>query len=307
MAESTSYTTSLSTDTLYWDPHSDASAANSRHQSTKSRQSFGDAQTAVAIPNTATKSHHHHHHHHRYHHVRATTAAQTVNQSNIKPHANVYATTSMPMQAHMQCIQQKPKSWDNIAVKAIAGYAIGTESKGTMTLTNADVRQIQNICASRQRFPNSATSIETLTANQQRHSIPRKNAFGRYSTLDIENYAPPPSQFIQGFATTSTTTTITKSTENLLAAYNVSDSSINSHCDCTAIETQNKILRQNSQPNECHGYYSHLPNTSIVSSASQTTGHNNNNNNNTSIKNTVVANGKAEGNNVATISEITRL
>lgn len=317
MAENstTSYTTSLSTDTLYGDLHSDASTTNSRQQSTKSRQSFTNQQATVGL--LASKSqqlqyasqqqqqhHHHHHHQHRYHvHTSATTATTK--------HADV---TSYGTQANIQYIQQKPKSWDNLAMKAFGGYGFGygylektggpksqanLASTGSMTTGGRFVGSGTSVKQQHHGLSNNSSSIETLPTNHQRHSIPRKNAFGRYSTLDIENYAPPPSQFVQEFAAnTTTTTSITKSTDNLLGAYNISDSSIHSTCDCNIIDIQKKILKQHSQPNDCIGYYSHLPKTTIITTT---------NNNGTSNIKTTNGNGGGGSNSVATISEITRL
>lgn len=319
----TSYTTSLSTDTLYWDPHSDASAASNHPNSSKSHTNHSHplqrntVAGVIVVPPTKqiqhTTSHRHHHHHQRrYHHVHPTPNAPPVKAKHTEI---VYGTQA---QAHIQYIQQKPKSWDNLAMKAIGGYGFGygyldksaapksqtsLHNAGTRYATSGTQSMVNNTHVnSHHRRPTASGSIETLSMpnTHQRHSMPRKNAFGRYSTLDIENYAPPPSQFVQEFAATTTTTSITKSTENLLSnavAYNVSDSSINSTCECSLIDAQNKMLRQNSQPNDCLGYYSHLPQT-IVCTAS----------NGAVPKQTNGTNVKPAGSsNVATISEITRL
>lgn len=323
-----SYTTSLSTDTLYWDPHSEGSATGSQQHSSKSHQSLANRSHhqqpkqrntvtgVIVVPHAkqvqhSTSQRHHHHHQRRYHHVHASSNTPAVKSKHTEI---VYGTQA---QAHVQYIQQKPKSWDNLAMKAIGGYGFGygyldkTVTPTSQTsLVNpryvpSGTQPTVNIAhaATHHRRPHTSGSIETLPMpnSHQRHSIPRKNAFGRYSTLDIENYAPPPSQFVQEFAATTTTTSITKSTENLLSnavAYNVSDSSINSACDCNLIEAQNKILRQNSQPNDCLGYYSHLPQTLICTTS------------NGAVPKQMdgTTNAKVAGNrNVATISEITRL
>lgn len=294
MAESstTSYTTSLSTDTLYWDPHSETSLNNNRQQSTKSRQSMPDHQRASNSGVSSTKTHHHHHHHHRYHHVHTTATTQNITQSNVKCTGGYNAT---PLQSHVQYIQQKPKSWDNIAGKSFQG-----RQNDNLNLNPNEMKKVQTpgaqpmqlVCSSHTRLPTS-DSNEKITAKQQRHSIPRRNPFGRYSTLNIENYAPPPSQFTHEFVS-STNGTIRKSSDNLISSYNLSDTNINSNYDSSIIEKQNKILRQNSQPNECLGYYSHLTKTNVISSGSQTT-------------NDVAASKFDCPNKVASVSEVTRL
>lgn len=317
-----SYTTSLSTDTLYWDPHSDASISSNHQHSTKSHQSLtnhmhqpqrNSVAGVIVVPTTKQMQprHHHNNHHHqrRYHQVHSTTNTPAVKSKHTEI---VYGGQA---QAHMQYIQQKPKSWDNLATNSMGGYgyldtAVAPHSQSN--LVNANTRYVisgtQTVghsthAASRHRRPTASASIDTLSmpgGGHQRHSIPRKNALGRYSTLDIENYAPPPSQFVAR----TTTKTVTKSTENLLGnavPYNVSDSSINSACDCNLIDAQNKLLRQHSQPNDCLGYYSHLPQTIVCTNTTTGNGAIPKQTNGTNAKNTT-------GNsNVAAISEITRL
>ena len=75
---------------------------------------------------------------------------------------------------------------------------------------------------------------------QLRHSVPRKSnhttAFARYSAFaDVENYAPPPTQFLE--TTTTTTIITTKSTENLISSqYNLSEE----NCDCVPAPPVNR-------------------------------------------------------------------
>lgn len=218
--DSASYTTSISTDTLFWDPKSDAAQAASRQHSTKSRQSYEQQGQGQGQPQHHPHPHvHAHHHHHtpqqQHYHLTATQ----VQPSQIYPNTMAYV--------------QKPKSWDNLAAQ---GFGYGYLD--TVAMKSPPVK---------------------LQIAQQRHSMPRRNPYGRYSTYgDVENYAPPPTEFVGELTTTTTTTITAKSTEELLAA-----------CDCLTPQQQQALkaaqyqLSQNqklSHQNSCQmGYYSHLP------------------------------------------------
>lgn len=178
----------------------------------------------------------------------------------------------------MQYVQDKPKSWDNLAMKAFGGYGFGygyldkSNQKNRANATSSGTVRAHflepdsQILYASQGLTNNRKQCDTLPMTnqqqqQQQHqlqhnSVPRKNPSGRYSLLNIENYAPPPSQFVQEFATT-TTTSFTKSTDNLLGTYNASNSSINSNTDA-----QGKPFKPHkSQTKDCMGYYSNLPQT----------------------------------------------
>lgn len=261
---STSYTNSLSTDTLYWDPNSDTSLLKGRQQSTKSRKS--DVQPHANPPKTDQVVHYHHHHQHRYHIQQQQAAA--ANAKNPQQPNQKAADFQVPP----QYLYHKPKSWDNLAMKAFGGYGFGygyldkaaPKSQGSLPATTGPTKPVT-----------LHTQSLKKNASSQNHSMPRKNIFGRYSTFsDVENYAPPPSQFVQEFSTTY----VTKSTDNLLGTYNISNSSINSAaCECNVTGMQHAEVKLH----DCLGYYSHLPNNSVAA--------------NTATK------------GVATISEITRL
>lgn len=139
-------------------------------------------------------------------------------------------------------------------------YRTNIASSGTAVRTHIMESDSQMIYAS-QGLATNQNLNDILTLNQRHNSVPRKNSSGRYSLLNIENYAPPPSQFIQEFAATTSKPT-TKSTDNLIAAYNISNSSINS-CDCNATESKAKIHKQKPQTKDCIGYYSNLPKSGI--------------------------------------------
>lgn len=191
-------------------------------------------------------------------------------------------------------------------MKAIGGYGFGygyLEKANTKARTNVTssgtvrthfLESDAQILYASQGFATNRNVNEIVNTNHQHNSVPRKNPSGRYSMLNIENYAPPPSQFVQEFAAT-TTTSFTKSTDNLLDTYNRSNSSINS-CDCTP-DAQNKILKHKQQQSkECLGYYSNLPKAGIcktMPSASKIKG-----STSEPVKNCE---------NVSTVSEITRL
>lgn len=191
-------------------------------------------------------------------------------------------------------------------MKAIGGYGFGygyLEKANTKARTNVTssgtvrthfLESDSQIMYASQGLASNRNLNDVVNTNHQHNSVPRKNPSGRYSLLNIENYAPPPSQFVQEFAATTTTTSFTKSTDNLLDTYNVSNASINS-CECNAPDGQTKILKHKQQSKECLGYYSNLPKTSVCKTipiASKTK------NPHDATKN---------GENVSTISEITRL
>lgn len=265
--DSTSYTTSLSTDTLCWDQNSEG--ANSRTHSTKSRQSnHQHQQQQIPHHNQAQQQqqqqphlHHHHHQQQGYYQQRYHITATQVQPSQIYPNTMTYV--------------HKPKSWDDLAA---TGYGYGYLD--TVATVNPALK---------------------LQINQQRHSMPRKNTYGRFSYMDVENYAPPPSQFVEELTTTTTTTITAKSTEELIA---VPLSAIQQQpmmpggCDCMSKQQQAALkaaqhqLSQNqklSHQNACQlGYYSHLPRQTHEVSTS-------------------TSSANVNGADVATVSEITRL
>lgn len=152
-------------------------------------------------------------------------------------------------------------------MKAIGGYGFGygyLEKANTKARTNVTasgtvrthyLESDAQIMYSSQGLATNRNLNEIVNTNHQHNSVPRKNPSGRYSLLNIENYAPPPSQFVQEFAATTTTTSFTKSTDNLLDTYNISNTSINS-CECNGL-----AQKHTQQSKECLGYYSNLPKT----------------------------------------------
>jgi general receptor for phosphoinositides 1-associated scaffold protein len=137
----------------------------------------------------------------------------------------------------------KPKSWDNLAAKGFGGYGFGY---GYLDSTSVVI-------------PNNKTFVTI----HHRHSIPRKTV-NTYHNANFNSIIPPPSQFIQETTTTMTTITTnhlqqsTKSTENLIGAYNLSDSS----CECIGGAVPGTVVNR--------GYYSNLSrNPSNVSCGSR--------------------------------------
>uniref|UniRef100_A0A182KHA0 PDZ domain-containing protein n=1 Tax=Anopheles christyi TaxID=43041 RepID=A0A182KHA0_9DIPT len=215
-----SYSTSISTDTLYWEPHSESttvSASGSIHKKPPAGSSNASG-ALVPLGSSGRPPHTHQHHYyiqkyvHPQHH--AALPGQQQQQLAIYP-----PPPPLPATVH------KPKSWDNLAMKGYGGYGygygyleVGGGSVGTKAGTNLP----------------TATRTQTTITIQHRNSIPKKNGYERYSAfVDVENYAPPPTQFLQE-TTTTTTTITTKSTENLLGPYNRSDSSLSCECLETA-------------------------------------------------------------------------
>lgn len=216
----TSYTTSLSTDTLYWEPHSETSVTSRPPINKLGIQKINYQPQFI----------------HRYY----------PHTAQIQP---------APPQGYNPHYVHKPKSWDNLTTKSFGGYGFGYGYLDTVAPKQ------QTTTAKIQHNPN----------NFPRHSMQKKNAAyaaARCSAAysDVENYAPPPTQFIQKITTTTTTIT-TKSTENLIAA-SYSDSS--TICDCldssketpTTICTSKPPTPSSTKPEISNdnrsGYYSSL-------------------------------------------------
>lgn len=263
-----SYSTSLSTDTLFWDPES--SGQNTRQQSTKSRQSTGAFQQSHPLQHSSQV-----HHNPIMPHQHTLSYVNQMQQQQQQRY--IHSAKGQPSSYDCQATHQhqgpymanKPKSWDNLALKGVGGYGFGYGYLDVDQMAKANPTEGNN---KHKPLPTATTASLILAQQHQlRHSIPRKNPYGRYSTFsEVENYAPPPSQFVQ----TITTTTITKSTENLLGSVlNHSDTSLHS------CEGSNKVVasanhfvaqQQPQQPphhrmpiynyqHDCRGYYSHLP------------------------------------------------
>lgn len=232
-----SYTTSVSTDTLYMEPTSEGVCNRQQNK-----------QLVTSNSRAPQQQHATYQYIHRY-----------VHPSQVQPIQTSITTTHAYSQP--QQYVQKPKSWDNLnlAAKGCGGYGFG--------YTYLDMNK-----------PNSKTpshQIVQAPQQQQRIALPRKSnqsAFARYSTFaDVENYAPPPTQFqLQEETTTTTTIITTKSTENLISSqYNLSDGS----CECLntpppimpqPIQTVTNCIACNNNNNAGHpnfhqqGYYSNL-------------------------------------------------
>ncbi|XP_037809137.1 GATA zinc finger domain-containing protein 10 [Lucilia sericata] len=302
-ADSASYTTSISTDTLFYDPNSE-NPATSRQHSTKSRQSCQQQQQSQqqqAQQQQQQQTYHHSHHQHQHHQQQPTQQQQQqyMQQAMYQQRYHITATQVQPAQIYPNSAYvHKPKSWDNLTAANIGAYGYGYGYLDTVAMK----------------------PVVNLQIAQQRHSIPRKNPYGRYSTYtDVENYAPPPTEFVEQVTTTTTTITA-KSTEELIATSQ-------SGCDCMtpkqhqqAIKLAQLQLSQNqqvSQHNNCQmGYYSHLaqPKMDATTSTSAPNAPNNvssvaanvssNANSNVGTSSTVNASG---GPNVSTVTEVTRL
>ncbi|XP_050090925.1 uncharacterized protein LOC126574646 [Anopheles aquasalis] len=223
-----SYSTSISTDTLYWEPHSEsttASSGGSLHK--KPPAGSGSGGGGGAAGSTLGRPAHTHQHHYyiqkyvhpQHHSVAAGT--QHPQQQQQQQQLAIYPIAPLAAAVH------KPKSWDNLAMKGYGGYGYGYGYMEVPTKPAA-------AGGGGHQLPPTQTRTQTTITIQHRNSIPKKNGYERYSAafVDVENYAPPPTQFLHETLTTTTTTITTKSTENLLAAaYNRSESSLG-QCEC---------------------------------------------------------------------------
>uniref|UniRef100_A0A182PMU4 PDZ domain-containing protein n=1 Tax=Anopheles epiroticus TaxID=199890 RepID=A0A182PMU4_9DIPT len=213
-----SYSTSISTDTLYWEPHSESTTVSASGSIHKKPPTAGGSTSGALVPLGGSGRPPHTHQHHYYiqkyvhpqHHAGVPTSGQQQQLAIYPPPPPLPAATV-----------HKPKSWDNLAMKGYGGYGYGY---GYLEVGGS---------AAKANLP-TATRTQTTITIQHRNSIPKKNGYERYSAfVDVENYAPPPTQFLQE-TTTTTTTITTKSTENLLGPYNRSDSSLSCECLETA-------------------------------------------------------------------------
>lgn len=304
-ADSASYTTSISTDTLFYDPNSE-NPASSRQHSTKSRQSCQQQQqqSQQQQAQKQQQSYHHSHHQHAHHQQQQQQQhSQQQQQQQYMQHMyqqryHITATQVQPAQIYPNTAYvHKPKSWDNLTAANIGAYGYGYGYLDAVAMK----------------------PVVNLQIAQQRHSIPRKNPYGRYSTYtDVENYAPPPTEFVEQVTTTTTTITA-KSTEELIA-------SSQSACDCMtpkqhqqAIKLAQLQLNQNQQivqHNNCQmGYYSHLSQPKMDATTSTNTQQTIAANNSACVNNPSTntapvctsSTTSATGSNVSTVTEVTRL
>lgn len=224
--EGTTYSTSLSSDTL-WDPKSEP-AQSCNHQSFKSLQR---PTSVYHQPSTSSHSYVH-----RY-----------VHPSQVQPIQSSITTT------HAYAIQpqqytSKPKSWDNLALKNCGGYAY------SYVVSNPNKHPVT---------PNGRTQVHQ-PQQQQPPPLPRKSGhapYGRYSAFaDVENYVPAPPGYLQEATITKTTIITTKSTENLISN---GQYGLDGSCDCIA-QPSPKLTKAIIAPNcvACNPgaayYYSNL-------------------------------------------------
>uniref|UniRef100_A0A182UUK8 PDZ domain-containing protein n=1 Tax=Anopheles merus TaxID=30066 RepID=A0A182UUK8_ANOME len=225
-----SYSTSISTDTLYWEPHSESttvSASGSLHK--KPPAGSGSTTSGALVPLSSgggRPPHTHQHHYYIQKYVHPQHHAGLAGQQGAQQPLAIY-----PPPPPLPATVHKPKSWDNLAMKGYGGYGYGY---GYLEVGAKAAAAAAAAAAATTNLP-TATRTQTTITIQHRNSIPKRNGYERYSAfVDVENYAPPPTQFLQE-TTTTTTTITTKSTENLLGGpYNRSDSSLSCECLETA-------------------------------------------------------------------------